>query len=957
MKWSLIFFMVVGGIFYSTRLPGQFYSTGEAPASVKWNKISTPNFNIIYPVGLAGDAINFANKLEYYLPVGMGDLKHPMNRKLSVLLHSTSVLSNGYVALAPRRMEVVLTPPQDSYAQDWITQLTLHEFRHVAQLNLLRQGFTASMGVFTGEIANGVVSSQIPSWFYEGDAVYNETQYSATGRGRIPGFVMPLRTLLIDRQELYTYDKLVFGSYRNFVPDQYSLGYQMVNYARSKYGDEFWAGALNYTARHPFYIWPLAFYLKKNTGFYKTGLYEQTMDSLKSKYINEKEVDTYSEYSCINKRDKSVYTSYLIPKDMGHGKILAMRTGLADPGSCVIIDSMGAVKKLFITGRSMNLKSDIFHDRLIWDEVVSDPRWERRDYSEIRWADLRNGKKGSLTKKTRYFSPDFSPDGRQIAVVETDNKNRNFITILDALTGKFIRQVPSAENRAIQFPDWISNTEIIVITVSEKGKQLEILNLNDENWTVIMPYTWFDIAEPCNYKNFILFRSSYHELENIFAVSKTNSAIIYQLTFSHFGAYHPAVTVDSLNLLFSNYGPNGFDIVSLPLDSSSWKRISPPSAPKSGWEHINNLQNSISYERDPVDSYAAEPYRKWGHLFNIHSWTPFYTNVEDIADNLTEIPVYLGGKIYSQNLLSTVNSSIGYRYNHGFHEFIPSIRWSGWYPVIELTGQLGGPQRTLQLPDGIELAHNAAPYHEISLKTYIPLLYNRGKYVTQVQPMVEYQRSGTWYYYQGDLMKDIDFIHLQFSVFHYLRLAQRDLYPRWGQLFSATYTLSPVDKGQFGDMFSVQAVTFFPGLTHHHHFFIRGGMQVQHPEAYFIPINRVNYPRGYNSSVSKEFTSIMLNYSFPAGYPDLSIGPLLYLKRFRVNLFYDWSYGAGIREITVFGGVDYTGIYRSFGTEILADMHLIRFIFPFSAGVRMGYIPGKGQFFTEMLLSLDTGIF
>ena len=957
MKWPLFVVIFFSGLIHAACVLGQFYSTGESPASIKWNCITTPHFKIVYAKGLTDDANLLANRLEYYLPLSMGDFEHPMKRKFSVLLHSTSVLSNGYVTLAPKRMEIVTTPPQDSYAQDWITQLTLHEFRHVVQLNKLNQGFTGALGWLTGEIAAGIVSSQIPAWFYEGDAVINETRLSESGRGRIPGFEMPLRTLLLEHPKTYSYDKAVFGSYRNFVPDHYRYGYQIVSYARSRFGEDSWSQAFNYTSRHPFLIWPLAFYLKKNFGIYKSDLYEETVDSLKQQYNNQKRVITSRDYASLISRSNRIYSSYILPKDMGNGKTLAMRTGLGDPGSFVVVNSTGKVERLFVTGRSMQLKCDVFDNRLIWDEVVSDPRWERRDYSEIRLADLKTGKRRSLTRKTRYFSPDFSPDGSQIAVAETDNQNRHYVTILDALTGKCIRQITAAENRAVQFPEWISYGKIAVVTVSEKGKQLEMVNLENERWTVILPFTRYDISEIFNYKNYILFRSSFNEIENIYAISKTNRTLLYQVTFSQYGAYHPAVSIDSMNLLFSNYSSDGFDVARLPLDSSCWVRIIPDPNPQSRWNNPTATNNADSYDSFPRVSYRAKSYRKPAHLFNIHSWIPFYTDLNDFADNLTELPVHPGVMLYSQNLLSTVISSLGYSYDHGYNKFMPSIRWSGWYPVVELSGQLGGPQIALRLPDGVRLPDNASPYYEFSLKTYIPLVYSRGSYRTLVQPMAEFQQAGIWYYSEEDLKKGIDFLHIKMSVNHYQRFSQRDLYPRWGQFLSIAYTQTPVEKNQFGNMFSMQAVAFFPGLTANHHFFIKGGFQVQRPEKYLIPINRVDFPRGYSEAVSRKFTSLMLNYSFPAGYPDLSIGPILYLKRFRVNLFHDWSYGSSVREHNDSGVVDYTGVYRSFGTEILADMHLIRIIFPFTAGVRFGYIPGKQKIFSELMLSIETGLF
>lgn len=959
MKRPLATVFLIAMFLNTTGLFGQFYTTGESPASIKWDQIRTPHFKIVFPAGLEVDANKMANRLEYYRLNTSEGMENRINKKFPVLLHSTSVLSNGYVTLAPRRMELVITPSQDSYALDWFTQLTLHEYRHVAQLSRLNRNFTSVMGWLSGEIAAGSISSLMPSWFYEGDAVFNETRLPESGRGRIPGFEMPLRTLLLDHTANYSYDKAVFGSYRNFVPDQYRYGYQMVGYARALYGNRVWTDALDYTSGHPYFLWPLAFYLKKNYGFYKNGLYKQTIYSLKQQYNSEKENITYSNYSSINRRRDKIYSNYILPKDLGNGNTLARLTGMDDPGSFVVIDSTGTAKRLFITGASTELKTDIYGNRIIWDELASDVRWDRRDYSEIRVADLKSGKSKALTKKTRYFSPDFSPNGDLVAVAETDLRNSHFLTILNAQSGEIVQKIPAPENRALQYPEWISETDILAISVSDKGKQMEVFSLEHGNWSVLLPFTRFDIAEPVNYKNYMLFRSSFNGIENIYAISKANSALLYQVTFSGNGAYHPAVSNDMLNLLFSDYGSDGFNLVTIPLDTADWKETGQVSVPRARWTDpsVKGDSDILPLNRIPDVSYENRTYRKSAHLINFHSWLPFYTDWENFSGNLNDVAISPGIMLYSQNLLSTLISSIGYRYNRGYHEVIPTLSFRGWYPVIEVSGQFGGPLRTLPLPEGLSLPENAGPYHEINLKVFVPLVVNRGKYITQVQPTAELEYTGTWYYSGSTLHRGIDYLHFRLNINHYLRYSQRDLYPRWGQYIAATFTQTPFEKEQFGNLLSTQAVLYFPGITAHHHFYIRGGLQIQHPATYYLPINRISFPRGYSTAISGKISTVMLNYSFPVGYPDWSVGPLLYLKRFRLNLFLDWSYGEDIKELTSTGVIDYTGVYRSFGTEILADMHLIRIIFPVTVGIRLGYIPNERKFFSELMFNLNTEIF
>jgi hypothetical protein len=935
----------------------QFFTTGTAPASEHWFTVVTPHFRIIFPEEISSEAQKLARQMELIKPMSEAGLQYSVH-KLPVVLYNTSVLSNGYVSRAPKRMELVVTPPQDSYAQPWMTQLVLHEYRHAVQLEKFDQGTTRVFSWLTGEIAIGGIVSMIPAWFYEGDAVYNETILSNTGRGRVAGFEMPLRTLLLDTKSNYSYNKAIFGSYCDFVPDHYRYGYHMVEYARNHFGNQVWSNAINFTAHYPFLIWPLAIYLKKTTNLFKSDLYYKTLDSLKIQYnINNRNI-TYIKYSSINKRSNLSYTSYQHAKSTQNGQIVALKTGLDYAPRFILIDTAHKEKLLTKTGQTMGLKADLHNNLLVWDEIVKDPRWERRDYSEIVLYNLETQKRRNLTRKSRFFSPEFSPDGTKIMVAETDLSNQHYITIIDAESGKTLTRVKAQTNCEIQFPTWMNDSLVLAITVSERGKQIESLDLSSKLWRVEMPYTWNDISEPLNYKNYMLFRGSFEEIDNIFAYNRLNG-YTYQVTFSRFGAYNPSLKQNSSKLLFSEYTSNGFDIAETEIDTATWRRIYMFSEIKSN-ETIDTLHNEITKgnNSEPLtETLRVKPYRKYLHVFNIHSWLPFYTNINDALDNMLETQLFYGVMYFSQNLLSTVTSSIGYKYVNGNHVIYPAITWRGWYPVFELSGQFNAQARYLPLPDDLAIPEQGRKYYEFSLRAFIPLQFNRGKYILSLQPETKYEKSGISYIENNRFRTGIDYIHYKLYIFRYVRMSVRDLYPRWGQFISAAYTQTPMDIRQFGNLFSLTGGVFLPGLFMHHHIYIRGGFQVQRPDKYYLPLNRVDFPRGYVSSVSKQFHSLQVNYAFPAGYPDLSMGPLLYVKRFRINLFYDWSYGSDIREFKETGTYSYTGRYQSYGAEIKADTHIIRFIFPLSIGLRMGYMPDQKRTFSEVLLSIDTGIF
>jgi len=90
------------------------------------------------------------------------------------------------------------------------------------------------------------INASIPDWFYEGDAVYNETVLSNQGRGRLPLFMNAFPSLWQSGPQgaapkKYSWMKLRNGSLKDYVPNHYYLGYLLVNYGREKYGADFWA--------------------------------------------------------------------------------------------------------------------------------------------------------------------------------------------------------------------------------------------------------------------------------------------------------------------------------------------------------------------------------------------------------------------------------------------------------------------------------------------------------------------------------------------------------------------------------------------------------------------------------------------------------------------------------------------------------------------------------------------
>ena len=110
----------------------------------------------------------------------------------------------------------------------------------------------------------------------------------------------------------------------------------------------------------------------------------------------------------------------------------------------------------------------------------------------------------------------------------------------------------------------------------------------------------------------------------------------------------------------------------------------------------------------------------------------------------------------------------------------------------------------------------------------------------------------------------------------------------------------------------------------------------------------VSYPRGYYNRTDDKLLSLKFNYKLPLFYPDLIIGPVLYVKRLKANLFLDYAQGKNGRR---------DKYMRSMGTEFTADMHIMRFLLPVDMGARFAYRPDNNSVAIEFLFSVNLNSF
>ena len=151
---------------------------GGNPPSVKWRQLDDERVRVIYPAGKDSLAARVRDVSEHMYRTTTSTLGGD-RRKIDIVLQDQPLTTNGYVGLAPWRSEFFLNPLQNSLdlgSLPWVDLLALHEYRHVQQYMNFRKGLSRFAWILAGEQGQALANSAaVPDWFFEGDAVLQET--------------------------------------------------------------------------------------------------------------------------------------------------------------------------------------------------------------------------------------------------------------------------------------------------------------------------------------------------------------------------------------------------------------------------------------------------------------------------------------------------------------------------------------------------------------------------------------------------------------------------------------------------------------------------------------------------------------------------------------------------------------------------------------------------------------
>ncbi len=983
-KKLLIYFLFSLVTIFTTY--SQYYSSGPDPAGIKWYQIKTEHFRFVFPEEFKEQAQRTAAIFENVYLYGGYTLGHKP-KKIDVLIHSRSAYSNGFVSWAPKRIELYPTPDQDIFAQDYLQQLAIHEFRHVVQIDKLNTGFTKALSIIAGQQAVGaVLGIYLPMWFMEGDAVTTETLLSHSGRGRLPSFEQELKAQLLEKK-MYRYDKAYLGSYRDYVPNYYVMGYHLVMGARSRYGKDIWERAVENTGKRSWSITPFNHGIKEITGLNKTQLYKSVFNDWKKLWIEKNSAKTFSRFKYITPRDPK-YKNYLFPKFLNDTTVVAKVSGPGEVTRFVTINIKNDKEStLYTPGYTEDVPFSLMAGKMAWTEQEQNYRWSNAEQSNVWIYDLSSGKVKRLTRGKRYFAPAISPDGKTISVVHVSDSESYNIMFIDPNTGKTTDTIRTPDNMFPMTPVWTPDgSKLVTIIFTPEGKQIYYLSLSDKKWHKVTATTYSNIRHPFVTNDHIYFSGSWDNTENIYR-TEFNSGITEQITSSRFGATAATLDDKGSKLILSDYSSDGYRLAELSMDSITpvitefrqaapqYKLLERPLKEEKGVPDLPHLS---------TDTFNIKKYSKW-NIFNFHSWAPAYINFNDEQ-------IDWGASLLSQNLLGNAFTTFGYNADKQYtrEKFYFNFIYNGWFPELNFKMKFGNDDAyydgSTQTDTFVVNSIKKQNFLELGLDISFPFNFSRRAWSRHIEPIIglgyikafDYeakksyitQISGEWQYTgeteditaEGYVLTPLDYSLFMYNI---RKRSYRDITARWGQVLQVIYRHTPYGTHDFGSLTGIHSSVYFPGIWRHHSIKIdndwhkkkRGDYGGVSGSGYIINSgfsDYIKFARGYSAQYNDELYTLRTNYIFPVLYPDLSLGSLAYFKRFSLDLFYDVSHATYKVQSNDTGNWHYaSNYYQSTGFELRTEVNLLRFIFPFNIGYRFSYLLSDTKVHNEFLFSVN----
>ncbi|MDR2913044.1 MAG: hypothetical protein LBV38_07160 [Alistipes sp.] len=944
MKWlTRIVLILAFSIFNFQFSIAQYYDWGASPASVRWRRIKTPAAKLIYPVDFEANARRvmwYMDTVRTHINFGFrhGTMRTP------VVMHTRGMSGNGMVMWAPRRMEL-LAAPAASYSEPWLKQLVFHEYRHNVQYNNLRRGLNRPLMWLLGQQIAFLGVGQFSIFILEGDATMAETEMSAFGRGLQPSFTMHYRAVAGDKGDKddkddrdkqsrgpvgsknYSRDYWFSGSFRDYVPDHYRLGYQMARWSYNNFGEFVWDDVARYVARNPQFIVPMSIGLRRHWGMGQTELFRRTFADLDAYWGSLPRVEDSSTRVAT---PETSYTTYRWPIWIDDETLIALKTDLDRPSRLVRVDVASGREQVLTHTGDVTSRPVLADGVLWWTELRRSVLWPQKSSSRLISLNLTDGRKETHRSDEQILYPTPTTEGN-IAHVAYDYSGR--YTIVNGPDR--LALPPDIEVTGLAWDD--TTGALYFIGLDDGGMFLASATYDDgAGYQRLTPSRHITISDLRAGGGRLYFGSIASGRDEAHAFDLATATEL-RLSTSTYGSFQPSTPAPvGGRVALTTYDRHGYHLAVQDASAATEQpqRPLPENIVNPPWKRwdVPKMDSIVYIPTAESDPKKTRRYSKLLNVFHPHSWVPADFN-PSTAISEGDLTMRLGATVLSQSLLSDAVSWLSYGWSRSGGQMVRGgVSYSGLGPVLDVDFSWGGaPQTTYtRVPLTLKLERQLSVTTRLSL----PMTLSSGHWLGSLTPSAEYHYTNGLIYTplnptSGQLTRGVERLSLALRYSGQTRMAQKEFQPRWGVAARVGYVTNPTNR-DFSSLWTASLSTWLPGVVRPHGTTLRAAWQQTSGGGGYTFRMKELFPRGaaYDFS-ARRWAAASVDYQLPVWYPEAGIPGVVYFKRVRLNAFVDYARWQSFASSGTVGGASWSNASTwntlwSWGGDVIVDISPLR---------------------------------
>ena len=535
----------------------------------KWRTLKSEHFRIHYYEGEENLATRVYEILEWAYSTVTEDFGLTPSQTVEIVISDDYDIANGFTSVYPYDHVVVLAYPPEPESEigsfeDYLVSLLIHEYAHVVQMDQ----YSGAPGVINRVFGKLIVpNGAVPDWFAEGFAVYMESRLAPKGRLQSSLYKMFLMTQALagripDISEI-TEPPLILP--RGSAP--YMYGGYFFEFLSRKYGKQKLAAFIKDYGKRliPFALNHLA---RRHFGRDFGELWREFVREVRGKASawarNEAEIvegkaltknGEFNGYAVLSADGKRIYYVQADGKSREQVLVMDISSGRKER----ILDCFGGCGHLYLSG-------DFIYT------THTEPHRIYSSFMDIFRVNVKTKDEERLTEAGRAKDPSVTSDSKVLFVQSRLGEVR--LVALSANGGQEVL-IEGGIFQGMADPRPIPNSRLVVFSGAMNGQwDLWTVDMDTKNLERLTCDAFLDRdprPEPSG--RYIFFSSDRGGHYDIFAYDLEKKQV-FRITRSRFGAFWPSS--DGNEIVYSTYGPKGYDLALLPLSKSLWELEASP---------------------------------------------------------------------------------------------------------------------------------------------------------------------------------------------------------------------------------------------------------------------------------------------------------------------------------------------------------------------------------------------